>query len=84
MKYNILECRIEFKNNQIFSVTVLVEMSKFDIRAIYANTEPACGYMSLKQNESISNELLQEVAGYGYEKNDKDYLFPDWKKKYFK
>lgn len=76
--YNILECRIEFQNNQLFRITVLVEMSKGDVRAIYADTKPKGGYLVLKPNQSINNELLQEVAGYGTERKDKDDFFPGW------
>ena len=43
--YNILECRIEFKNHQLFRVTVLVEISRGDVRAICADTKPKAGYM---------------------------------------
>jgi len=42
---NILESRIEFKNNKLFRITVLVEFSKGDVRAIYADTKPKGGYM---------------------------------------
>lgn len=45
---NILESRIEFKNNKLFRITVLVEFSKGDVRAIYADT---------KQNLSNSDNL---------------------------
>jgi len=79
--YNILESRIEFKNNQLFRITVLVEMSKGDVRAIYADTKPKGGYMSLKPNQELNNKLLQEVAGYGSERKDKDDMFPGWHSK---
>lgn len=76
--YNILESRIEFKNNQLFRITVLVEMSKGDVRAIYADTKPKNGYMFLKPTQILNDELLQEVAGYGSERNNKDDIFPCW------
>ena len=79
--YNILESRIEFKNNQLSRVTVLVEMSKGDVRAIVATTQPRGGYMHLEPNVKVSNELLQEVAGYGLETIDRDEVFPNWKSK---
>lgn len=74
--YNILETRIEFQNNQLFRITVLVEMSKGDVRAIYADTKPKCGYMFLMPDQELNNELLQEIAGYGSERADKDDMFP--------
>lgn len=79
--YNILEGRVEFKNNQLVRVTVLVEMSKGDLRAIFATTTPRSGYMHLLPNETISNDLLQKVAGYGLETMDRDEIFPNWKTK---
>ena len=79
--YNILESRIEFKNNEVFRITVLVEMSKGDVRAISADTNQKNGYMSLNPNQEMSKELLQEIAGYGWERNDKDDMFPGWHSK---
>lgn len=79
--YNILESRIEFKNNQLFRITVLVEMSIGDVRAIYADTKPKAGYLVLKPNQSLNDKLLQEVAGYGSERNDKNDMFPGWHSK---
>ncbi len=79
--YNILESRIEFKNNQLFRITVLVEFSRGDVRAIYADTKPKNGYIFLKANQQLNNELLQEVAGYGSERKDKDDMFPGWHSK---
>ena len=78
---NILESRIEFRNNKLFRITVLVEFSKGDVRAIYADTKPKCGYMSLKPNQELNTELLQEVASYGSERNDKDDMFSGWHSK---
>jgi hypothetical protein len=52
--YNILEARIEFKNNQLERITVLVEMSKGDVRAIFATTKPRGGYMHIQANATIS------------------------------
>lgn len=75
--YNILECKIDFKNNQLYRVTVLVEISRGDIRAIFVTTECRNGYMHLEPNAKISNELLQEVAGYGLETMDRDKIFPN-------
>lgn len=79
--YNILESRIEFKDNKLFRITVLVEFSIGDVRAIYADTKPKGGYMFLMPNHNLSNELLQEVAGYGSERSDKDDMFPGWNSK---
>jgi len=78
MKYNILECRVEYHNRKIFRINVLVEMSKGDVRAIYADTIPKSGYKVLSPNEVLSDQLLQEVAGYGAERRDKDDIFPGW------
>lgn len=79
--YNILEARIEFKNNQLERITVLVEMSKDDVRAIFADTVAKGGYMNIQPSATVSNELLQEIAGYGMETVDRDEIFPKWKSK---
>lgn len=79
--YNILESRIEFKNNQLFRITVLVEISRGDVRAIYADTKPKGGYIFLQPNQELSNKLLQQVAGQGKERADKDDMFPGWHSK---
>lgn len=81
--YNILEARIERNANQVQRVTVLVEISKGDVRAIYATNNPRGGYKFLMPNEKVSEELLQEVAATGMETVDRDEIFPDWKKKYY-
>ena len=75
---NILESKIEFKNNQLFRVTVLVEFSIGDVRAIYADTRPKYGYLVLNPNQDISSKLLQEVSDYGTERHDKNDIFPGW------
>lgn len=80
--YNILEARIEFKNNQPERITVLVEISKGDVRAIFATTKPRGGYMHIQPSATVGEELLQEVAGYGLETVDRDEIFPKWKAKY--
>ncbi|MGN6293749.1 MAG: hypothetical protein ACTHMV_13480 [Chitinophagaceae bacterium] len=82
--YNILEARIEYKKNQLARITVLVEISKNDVRAIFATTKPRPGYMYIQPTAKINEELLQEVAGYGMETVDRDDIFRDWKTKYSK
>jgi hypothetical protein len=62
---NILEAKLKFKNNQLQSVTVKVEISKGDIRTIQGTDKPSGGYMHIKPGATISNDLLQEVADYG-------------------
>ena len=80
--YNILESRIEFKNNQLFRITVLVEMSRGDVRALYADTKPeGFGYLYLKPNQELNSKLLQDVAAYGCERQDKNEMFPGWHSK---
>ena len=82
--YKILEAKIEFINNAPVVISVLVEISKGDVRAIYATTKPSNGYMHIPSGASVTAELLQEVAGYGMERPDRDRLFPFWKEKYRK
>jgi hypothetical protein len=88
MDYQILETRIEFLNNKIQRITVLVDCTGgsskpySDVRAIFATTKPRGGYMNIPQSASISDKLLQEVAAAGMETVDRDEIFPNWKKKY--
>jgi hypothetical protein len=76
--YNILEARIEFKRNQVERITVLVEISKGDVRAIIATTKPRSGYMFILPGTMVNDELLQRVAASGCEI---DFVSPDWKTK---
>ena len=62
---NILRSNIVFKNESIESITVLVEFSKGDVRAIQATTSLKSGYFIIPKNAELNNDLLQEVAGYG-------------------
>lgn len=87
MDYDILEARIEFKNNQLQRITVLVDCTGSgskpfsDVRAIYATTKPAGGYMNISPSAQVSNDLLQEVAAAGMESVDRDEIFPKWRMK---
>ena len=83
MDYNILEIRIERKENRLQRITCLVEISPGDVRAIFATTKFNPGYMTLRPDARITEELLQEVAGTGMQTIDRDEIFPNWKKKYF-
>ena len=83
----ILEARIEYKENQIERVTVLIDCTSpgskafGDVRAIFANTKPRAGYMNIMPGTQLSESLLQEVADYGLETVDRDEIFPKWKAK---
>ena len=65
--YNIITASILFRKNNIAKITVVVEMSKGDIRTIQATDKPTDGYMHIQPGAKISDELLQKVAGYGKE-----------------
>ena len=77
--YNILEAKIKFKNNQVDTVAVLVEISKGDVRAICATTKQLPGYVFIAPNQTVTNDLLQEIAGFGLETDKRDEIFPNWK-----
>lgn len=83
MMYNILEARIEYKNQKLTRVTVLVEISKGDVRAILSTDSFKAGYDSLNPDEPVTDALLQRVAGYGAAMQviDRDAIFPNWKAK---
>ncbi|MEY4571220.1 MAG: hypothetical protein RLZ10_413, partial [Bacteroidota bacterium] len=86
MSYEILESRIEFNNNQIQRITVLVNCTSSqskpysDVRAIYATNKPCGGYMWIPLNAKLTDDLMQSVAGAGMETRDRDKIFPGWKK----
>lgn len=67
MHYNILQARIDYKQGNIDRITVLVEMSENDLRAMQATTMPRLGYRHIQPGAKLTDELLQQVAGYGYE-----------------
>jgi hypothetical protein len=58
-----------------------VEISRGDVRAIFATTTPRVGYMHISPSSVIDDALLQEVAGFGMETVDRDEIFKDWKNK---
>ena len=84
----ILECRIEFHNNLIQRITVLVDFTPkdlkpfSDVRAIFATTTVRPGYTYIHQNAVLSPALLQHVAAMGMETVDRDEIFINWKNKY--
>jgi hypothetical protein len=79
--YNIIEARIEYENKKLHRITVLVEISKGDIRAIFSTVGFKPGYDYLQPDEPVNDALLQRVAGYGMETVDKKSIFPNWNKK---
>lgn len=86
MTYNILEAKIEFKHGKLDRITVLIDCTATgskpltDVRAIFADTKPRGGYMSIRPDGDINTEVLQQIAGYGCETMDRDEIFPNWKK----
>jgi hypothetical protein len=80
--YNILQAHIEYKNHQLAKVTVLVEISRGDIRAIFCTTGVKEGYDHTEPDEPINEALLQRVAGYGMQIPIPNVgkTFPGWKK----
>lgn len=82
MEYNILEARVEFDHCRIMRITVLVEISPNDVRAITALDRPLSGNCMILPTDTISDVLLQKVAGYGRQVYDVDELFPGWRAKY--
>lgn len=88
MDYDILEAKLEFQDNKIKRITVLVDCTGSnstpysDVRAIYATTKPTGGYMNIFPEATISENLLQKVAAAGMETEDRDDIFPNWKTKY--
>ena len=87
MDYDILETHIVFKDNKIERITVLVDCTGpsstpySDVRAITATIKPTSGYMNIPPSSKISEDLLQKVAAAGMETEERDEMFPNWKKK---
>lgn len=80
--YNILEARIEYTNGALSRITVLVEMSKGDVRAIFATNKKRPGYCHIETSGTGPfDSHLQRVAAYGMETVDRDEIFPQWRKK---
>jgi len=79
--YNILEARIEYQAGKLRRVTVLVEISNGDVRAIFSTDSFRDGYDSLNPDEPVNDQLLQRVAGYGKQTIDRDVIFPNWRAK---
>ncbi|MFY9307810.1 MAG: hypothetical protein WAQ28_02055 [Bacteroidia bacterium] len=83
MDYKILEVRIEYKAGKLYWITVLVEISKGDVRAIYASTLTKYGFMYIKPTDQLNEKLLQEIAATGIETEERDTIFPNWKRNYY-
>lgn len=79
--YNILEARVEYKNKKLHRVTVLVEISEGDVRAIFSTVGIKYGYTYLLPDEPVNDALLQRIAGYGMQTVDRDTIFPNWNTK---
>lgn len=85
--YTILESKIEFQDNALSRVIVLVDCTSrsskpySDVRAIAATNKPSMGYFWIGGNHRLNMDLLQDVAAGGMELNDRDKLFPGWKSK---
>jgi len=78
MSYKIIEVHQVYKDGKLNEIAVLWEANEAGwVRATYANTTPCNGYKFLLPNESLSESLLQEIAGYGMRLSDAK------KKKYF-
>lgn len=84
--YNIFEAHIEFNDRKLHRVTVLVEISKGDVRAIYVSDafRPYEGYEYFDSGECVSDALLQKVAAGGrtLQITARDKLFSGWRRKY--
>lgn len=82
MSYKILESIVEFEHKEVSRVIVLVDMNLdlSDVRAIEMGNKPCPGYGNIMEVSHSMGILMQHVAGYGCERDDRDKLFPGWKK----
>lgn len=76
MEYDIKETHVIFDAKGIKEIAVLW-VDKEDVRATYLTTEKTAGYGRINATDTITNDLLQNVAGHGI------YLDDNRKKKYF-
>ena len=78
MDYKIIEVHQTYENGKLTEIAVVWESNEAGwIRANYATSKPCQGYKFLRPNESVSDKLIQEVAGFGMD------LPPVKRKKYF-
>jgi hypothetical protein len=70
----IIQAHQHYKNGQLQQVSVLVQISPGDVRAIYATTQPTAGHMHLPPNASLTPQLLHQVATQGIEDSSKKYF----------
>lgn len=80
--YNILEAHLDFTQGKLQRVTVLVEISQGDIRAVFSAVGTKYGYDYLQPGEPVNDALLQRVAGFGQRLDETDKLFKQWRAKY--
>jgi len=83
MRYKIIEVHVVCNDNKITEIAALWQSNEMGwVRASYSTTQPCSGYHVLKQNETISPELIQKVAGQGMNlpDNKKAIYFPGNKK----
>ncbi len=81
----ILQSIIIYKDGKLQRIIVLVDFTSSsskpysDVRAICATDNPSAGYMWLTPKSVLNEELLQEVASYGFELHERDKVFPKWR-----
>ncbi len=77
MTNTILETHCVFENGSLKEVAVLWD-DNGEVRGTYSNTQPKGGYYSLKPTDTITPDLLQQVAGFGsyLSEEQKDRFFP--------
>lgn len=74
--YKIHEAHIVYKNGKLHEVAVLWD-DNGAVRATFANAQPKAGYIFFNEDDVISPNLLQSIAGSGA------YLDEERKEKYF-
>lgn len=77
MKYKIIEVHQIYNNGKLDELAVLWQSNeKGWVRASYSNSKPCTGYVFLNSEVTISEKLIQDVAGFGMN-------LPDDKKKIY-
>lgn len=66
MSYKIIEVHQVYQDNKLSEIAVLWQSNEMGwVRASYCTTKPCAGYKYLMDNETLSPELVQKVAGQG-------------------
>lgn len=74
MNYKILKTLIEFENDNLKAVTVLIDAGNGFEKAYRSESRLMSGYFSISPKTALTDDLFQKVAGYGFKVDTKKYF----------